>query len=77
MILFQIKVKAINIKETTLARHFMKVTARLSFRRLRATKVYFRCRAESRRAENISARLGLAWHGSVFDEESIAVLKQL
>ena len=31
VILFQIKVKAINIKETTLARYFMKVTVRPSF----------------------------------------------
>ena len=77
VILFQIKVKATNIKETTLARHFMKVTSGPSFRRLRVTKVYFRCRAESRRAENISARLGSAWHASVLDEENIAVLKQL
>ena len=29
------------------------------------------------RAEIISARLGSAWHASVLDEESIAVLKQL
>ena len=40
-------------------------------------KTYFRRRAETRYAENISARLGLAWHASVLDEENIAVLKQL
>ena len=40
-------------------------------------KTYFRRRAETRYAENISARLGLAWHASVLDEENIAVLRQL
>ena len=35
LILFQIKVNARNIKETTLARYFIKVTARPSFTRLR------------------------------------------
>ena len=40
-------------------------------------KAYFRRRAEARRAEIISARLGSAWHASVLDEENIAVLKQL
>ena len=38
---------------------------------------YFRRRAEARRAEIFSAQLGLTWHASVIDEESIAVLKQL
>ena len=38
MILFQIKVFARNIKETTLARHFIKVTARPSFTQLRVTR---------------------------------------
>ena len=42
----------------------------------KARKAYFRRRAETRRAENISARLGSAWHASVLDEENIAVLKQ-
>ena len=36
--LFQIKVNARNIKETTLAMHFIKVTARPSFTRLRDNK---------------------------------------
>ena len=40
-------------------------------------KAYFRHPAEARRAEIISARLGLAWHASVLDEENIAMLKQL
>ena len=40
-------------------------------------KAYFRRRAEARRAEIISARLGSAWHASVLDEENITVLKQL
>ena len=40
-------------------------------------KTYFRRHAETRCAENISARLGSAWHASVLDEENIAVLKQL
>ena len=40
-------------------------------------KAYFRCRAEVRHAEIISAWLGATWHASVLDEESIAVLKQL
>ena len=35
VILFQIEVFARNIKETTLARYFIKVTARPSFTRLR------------------------------------------
>ena len=39
--------------------------------------VYFRRRAEARRTEIISARLGSAWHASVLDEENIAVLKKL
>ena len=38
VILFQIKVNARNIKETTLARYFIKVTARPSFTRLRVIK---------------------------------------
>ena len=42
----------------------------------RGSEAYFRRRAETRRAENISARLGSAWHASVLDEENIAVLKQ-
>ena len=42
-----------------------------------STKAYFRRRAEIKRAENISARLGSSWHASVLDEENIAVLKQL
>ena len=41
------------------------------------TKVYFRRRAEGRRAEIISSRLGSDWHASVLDEECISVLKQL
>ena len=41
---------------------------------LQETKAYFRRRAEARRAEIISARLGSAWHASVLDEENIAVL---
>ena len=45
--------------------------------RLLNYKAYFRRHAEARRAEIISARLGSAWHASVLDEESIAVLKQL
>ena len=44
---------------------------------LSASKVYFRPRAETRRAENISARLGSAWHASVLDKENIAVLKPI
>ena len=40
------------------------------------SEAYFRRRAETRRAENISARFGLVWHVSVLDEENIAVLKQ-
>ena len=35
IILFQIKVNAINIKETTLAKYFIKVTVHPSFTRLR------------------------------------------
>ena len=42
-----------------------------------ACKAYFRCRAETRRAENISARLRSAWYASVLDKENIAVLKQI
>ena len=38
---------------------------------------YFTRRAETRRAENISARLGLAWHASDLDKENMVVLKQL
>ena len=38
VILFQIKVNVRNIKETTLARYFIKVTARPSFARLRDIK---------------------------------------
>ena len=34
-------------------------------------------RAEARRAEIISARLGSTWHASVLDAENTAVLKQL
>ena len=37
---------------------------------------YFRRRAEARRAEIISARLGSGWHASVLDEEGIVVMKQ-
>ena len=39
-------------------------------------KAYFKPRAEERRAEIISARLGSAWQAFVLDEENIAVLKQ-
>ena len=38
VILFQIKVNTINIKKTTLARYFTKVTARPSFTRLRVIR---------------------------------------
>ena len=38
VILFQIKLNARNIKETTLAKHFIKVTACPSFTRLRVIK---------------------------------------
>ena len=38
VVLFQIKVFRRNIKETTLARFFIKVTAHSSFTRLRVTK---------------------------------------
>ena len=38
MILFQIKVNSRNIKETTLARYFIKETARPSFTQLRDIK---------------------------------------
>ena len=48
---------------------------RLDFKH--SSKAYFRHRAETRRAEIIPARLGLAWHASVLDHENIAVLKQL
>ena len=41
------------------------------------SSAYFRRRAEIRRAENISPRLGSAWHATVLDEENIAVLKLL
>ena len=44
---------------------------------LEIAKAYFRRRAETRRVENILARLSLAWHASVLDKENIAVLKQL
>ena len=40
-------------------------------------KAYFRRRAETRRAENISARLGSAWHAPVLGKENTVVLKQL
>ena len=43
----------------------------------RPDNAYFRCRAQTRHAENISARLGSGWHATVLDEENIAVLKQL
>ena len=42
-----------------------------------ASKACFRRRAETRGADNISARLGLACHTSVLDKENIAMLKQL
>ena len=45
--------------------------------RLFSPKAYFRRSAEARRAEIILARFCSAWHASVLDEESIAVLKQL
>ena len=48
-----------------------------SHSKLLLTKAYFRRRAEKRRAENISARLGSAWYASVLDKENIAVVKQL
>ena len=38
VILFQIKVNATNIKESTLTRYFIKVTARPSFTQLRVIK---------------------------------------
>ena len=38
VILFQIEVNTRNIKETTLARYFIKVTARPSFMRLRVVR---------------------------------------
>ena len=38
VILFQIKVFGRNIKETTLARYFIKVTSRPGFTRLRVTR---------------------------------------
>ena len=38
MILFQVKVLGRNIKETTLARYFIKVTARPSYMRLRVIR---------------------------------------
>ena len=38
---------------------------------------YFRRSAEIKRAENISARLGSAWHASILDKKNMAVLKQL
>ena len=41
------------------------------------SRAYFRRCAETRRAENISVRLGSAWHASVLDKENIAVLKKL
>ena len=44
---------------------------------LSASKVYFRRRPETKRPENISARLGSAWHASVLDKENIAVLKPI
>ena len=33
------------------------------------SKAYFRRRAEARRAENISARVGSVWYTSVLDKE--------
>ena len=39
VILFQIKVNTRNIKETTLARYFIKVTARPSFTRFRVIRL--------------------------------------
>ena len=44
---------------------------------LSRSKAYSRRRAEVRRAEVISARLGSAWHASLLGEESIAALKQI
>ena len=40
-------------------------------------KTHFRRWAETRRAENISAWLGSAWHFSISDEENLAGMKQL
>ena len=40
------------------------------------SNAYFRQHAEARRAEIISAQLGLAWHTSVLDEENISLLKK-
>ena len=40
-------------------------------------KTYFRRRAETRRAENISVGLGSGWHASVLEKENIAMPKQL
>ena len=40
-------------------------------------KAYFRCCAEARHAEVISAWLGFVLHASVLDKENIAVLKRL
>ena len=42
-----------------------------------ALETYFRGSAETRRAGNISTRLGSAWHAYVLDKENIAMLKQL
>ena len=42
----------------------------------RVIKAYSRRRAEARRADIISVRLGSTWHASVLNEENIAVLKQ-
>ena len=40
-------------------------------------KAFFRRRAEARRAEIISARLGSTLHASILDEENMVLLKQL
>ena len=52
MILFQIEINARNIKETTLARYFIKVTARPSFTRLRVIKCINRVQIEFIKYEN-------------------------
>ena len=44
---------------------------------IKTSKVYFRRRAETRCAQNISAQLSLAWHARVLRKENLAVLKQL
>ena len=43
----------------------------------RPDNAYFRCRAQTRHAENSSARLGSGWHATILDEENMALLKQL